>query len=240
MTLFPHENDFNHEMLRASQEEGTPLSVLKGFFALESQFNPKSYRAEPEINDASYGIAQILFKTAQKLGYSGTPEGLYDPYTSAKYGAKFLAQLHRQYPDNLDVIAAYNAGYPRPISATTAYIANLYKYPISYKTNPPAGWVYANQCYVDRVAAYIAYYQAVERNDLATANTIAGILRQKSNWPAEFGKYTIARGYLRPIYWSGKVVDMKTFERWGLALVSVGIIYFALRNLHTAVHGEKK
>lgn len=201
--LFKNEDTYNDQLLKASQETGVPLYLSKGFFALESQFNPKSYRAEPHLNDASYGIAQILYGNAKNLGYTGTPEGLFDPYTSAKYGDLFIAGLHKIYPDVLDLISAYNAGYPRPIQKTTSYIANLYGYPISYATNPPPGWKYANQPYVDRVAAYAAYYQAVENHDTTTIDKLRTILAQKSDWPKEFSKYTTARGYLRPVYFFG-------------------------------------
>jgi len=238
MALFKHEDDYNKEMFRAATEEGVPLAVLKGFFALESQFDAKSYRAEPQINDASYGIAQTLYKTAQGVGYKGTPEGLFDPYTSAKYGARFIAQLHKKYPNDLDVIAAYNAGYPRPITKTTQFIADLFKYPIAYKTNPPAGWVYANQCYVDRVAAYIAYYAAVEKRDLALAEKIKGILAKPSNWPQEFSKYTEARGSLSPIYFMESGEIMNELKKWGLIGFSLLAIWFAVKNIHTTVNGK--
>jgi hypothetical protein len=187
--LFKNENLYSKELLQASQEEGVPMSVLKGFFALESQFNASSYRFEPHINDASYGISQILYNTAKGLGYKGTPEGLFDPYTSAKYGARFLANLHKKYPDTMDVIAAYNMGWPRPAARTTRIIIGIYG-------EPGPDWKYANQPYVDRVASYVAYYEAVERRDEARANEIAQILRKKSNWPKDFAKYTEARRYL--------------------------------------------
>jgi len=189
MGLFKKEDLYNKELLKASQEEGVPMSVLKGFFALESAFDAKAYRYEPHIDDASYGLAQILYKTARGLGYKGEPAGLFDPYTSAKYGARFLANLHKKYPDVLDVIAAYNMGWPRPAARTTKIIIGIYG-------EPGPNWKYANQPYVDRVASYIAYYEAVERRDTERADTIAAILRKKSDWPRDFAKYTEARRYL--------------------------------------------
>ena len=174
--LFKNEDLYNHEMLQVSHEEGVPYSVLKGFFALESAFNAKSYReekyADPSKNDASYGLAQVLYGTARGLGYTGKPDGLFDPYTSAKYGAKFIKNLHKQYPILSDVIAAYNMGSPRKAANTTARIIAIYG-------TPTVDWVYANQPYVDRVSAYIAYYQAKERNDSEAALRIEDLIKKK-------------------------------------------------------------
>ena len=175
--LFANEDKYNHEILQASQEEKVPYSVLKGFFALESAFDAKSYRAEkydnPAKNDASYGLAQVLYRTAVGLGYTGTPEGLFDPYTSAKYGARFIANLHKQYSELSDVIASYNMGTPRAASETTSRIISIYGV-------PGADWDYANQPYVDRVSAYISYYQAKERNDLEAAARIETLIKKKA------------------------------------------------------------
>ena len=174
--LFSNEDKYNHEILTVSQEEKVPYSVLKGFFALESNFDANSYReetyADPSKNDASYGLAQILYRTARGVGYTGEPKGLFDPYTSAKYGARFIKNLHKQYPKLSDVIAAYNMGSPRAASKTTARIIQIYG-------KPTADWIYANQPYVDRVSAYIAYYQARERNDSEAATRIETLIKKK-------------------------------------------------------------
>lgn len=174
--LFPNEDKYNNVIFQVSKEEKVPYSVLKGFFALESAFDANSYReekyADPTKNDASYGLAQILYRTARGVGYTGEPKGLLDPYTSAKYGARFIAGLHKQYPRLPDVIASYNMGSPRKASATTSRIIGIYG-------KPEPDWVYANQPYVDRVSAYIAYYQAKERNDSGAAGRIETLIKKK-------------------------------------------------------------
>lgn len=176
MGLFKDENKYDHEILRAAQEEGVPFAVAKGFFALESAFNPKAYLeekyADPAKNDASYGLAQVLYRTARGMGYTGTPEGLFDPYTSAKYGARFIAGLYKKYKSLPDTIAAYNMGRPRKAAETTARIIGIYGKPLP-------DWVYANQPYVDRVSAYIAYYQALERRDAGAAERIQILIKKK-------------------------------------------------------------
>jgi soluble lytic murein transglycosylase-like protein len=179
--LFNDEDKFNPEIARASIGSGTAVAVLKGFIGLESAFNPKAYRYEPALKppDASYGLAQILACTARGVGYTGIPTGLFDPFTSALYGGKFIRALAKKYPNLPDLIAAYNMGYPRKITATTQFIANIYKYPIQYRESPPADWIYANEPYVRRVSAYIAYYQAREKNDNTIAEQILTLIQKK-------------------------------------------------------------
>lgn len=177
--LFPREDEFNDVFLRVAAETGVPYCVLKGFVALESAFNPKAYRYEPHINDASYGLAQVLVRTARGVGYQGTPEGLFDPYQSVLCGGRFIRNLSKKYPSLSDVVAAYNMGYPRKIAATTPLIASIYKYPLEFRERPPEGWVYANEPYHWRVMAYIAYYEARQANEMARAEEILGLIRAK-------------------------------------------------------------
>jgi hypothetical protein len=177
--LFNKEDDYNAIILKVSQETGTPYAVLKGFVALESAFDEKAYRYEAHINDASYGLAQVLNRTARGVGFTGEPAELFDPYKSLKYGGLFIRALAKQYPNLLDLIAAYNMGFPRKITATTQLIANVYGYPLEYRTKPPADWVYANEPYVRRVASYIAYYQAKEKNDTTEALRIYDLIKKK-------------------------------------------------------------
>jgi soluble lytic murein transglycosylase-like protein len=64
---------------------------------------------------SSYGILQVMFATAQDLGYGGSPEGLLDPLTSANLGAKLLRK-NLDGPakgDLADALAAYNTGRAR-------------------------------------------------------------------------------------------------------------------------------
>jgi len=201
--LFKKEDLYNKELLQVSHETEVPLSVLKGFFALESAFNVSAKRYEKHRDDSSYGLSQVLYKTAKGFGYKGEPEGLMDAYTSAYYGAKFIKQLSKKHKNILDIIASYNMGWPRKIEQTTKFIAKIYSYPYSYKTNPPARWVYANQPYVDRVASYIAYYQALEKNDIPKAWDIYKLIKKKSYGSAmkyivnPFGIYGLANQFLQ-------------------------------------------
>lgn len=173
MGLFAKENDFNAEFLKVSQEIGVPVSVLKGVAAMESNFMPKAFREEPQISDASRGLMQILYKTAQGVGFTGAPDLLFDPLTNIRYGGKFLAGLLKKYPDLSDAVASYNMGFPRKAGSTTPIITKIYG-------TPAADWIYANQPYVDRVMAYIAYFQTFENGDGAAHAKIEDLIKKKT------------------------------------------------------------
>ena len=94
-------------------EFDVPVAWIKAVIQTESSWNPKAYRAEPQINDASYGLMQLLYRTARGLGYDGTPEGLYDPAINIALGAKLLGDLRVRYGDDFRrVYSAYNSGRP--------------------------------------------------------------------------------------------------------------------------------
>ena len=74
-------------------------------------------------------MVQIIGATARGLGFKGYPGQLYDIEINLKYGAEYIRRLKLQYPDERDIISAYNQGQP-------------------FKT--PAGF-YKNQEYVNTV-----------------------------------------------------------------------------------------
>lgn len=86
----------------------------------ESSFDPKAYRYEPHIDDASYGLMQTLLKTAQwmhDIGYVAFPrpsgESLYDGNTSIYFGMAYLHYLSRYRGKKRDerfIIESYNGG----------------------------------------------------------------------------------------------------------------------------------
>lgn len=91
---------------------GVPASMIKAVIAQESAFNPRADREEPQINDRSRGLMQLLERTARALGYAGPIDGLYDPARNIEFGTKLLAENHRQARGNWDVaLSAYNAGF---------------------------------------------------------------------------------------------------------------------------------
>ena len=102
----------------------------------ESEGNPNSFRFEPHINDASYGLGQILYGTAVGLGYTGTPEEMYRPEISVDLIGKYHKSTKDTYgslgPEQMTVV--YNTGklygYPYP-GHITRFKEWYYNYPKS-------------------------------------------------------------------------------------------------------------
>lgn len=116
---------------------GVPFTWVKAIAGAESDYNPNAYRAEPQINDASRGLMQVLYRTAQALGYQGPPEGLFNPDINVDLGAKLIAENIRRTGENFErVYSMYNSGG-----------ANY------YKTNPTVA---------RNVARALSYLRAVE------------------------------------------------------------------------------
>lgn len=115
----PTANDFASIISQVNAQNGFGLDVgdVLAFIAVESAFKPTAYRWEPLKLDASYGLMQIMYKTAQWLGYPGAPEGLYDPETNIYWGMRYIAYC-RDYlsqrmgrdPSWDELASAYNGG----------------------------------------------------------------------------------------------------------------------------------
>lgn len=105
-------NSYDAFITASSQRYNIPESWIRAVIAVESSGNPRAFRPEPGISDASYGLMQLLYGTARGLGYAGTPDGLFDPATNIDLGTKYLAQLRNSYGDFKRVLSAYNSGGP--------------------------------------------------------------------------------------------------------------------------------
>lgn len=131
-------NAFDPIIWNKARSHGVDPVLVKAVVAAESNFNARAFRAEPQINDASYGLMQTLYATAKDMGYAGPPEGLYDPATSVEYGTRYLKrQLVRYQGRTPFAVAAYNSG--------TAY--------------QKADGSFTNQAYVDRVLRWYARFR---------------------------------------------------------------------------------
>lgn len=90
--------------------------VVLAIIAHESSGDPNKYSdsENPNIHtDDSIGLMQLNYEagTPQGVGYTGTPEGLLDPYTNIYYGtAYFLDKLIFYKGDLRNALNAYNAG----------------------------------------------------------------------------------------------------------------------------------
>lgn len=117
---------FDAEITRSSQDYNVPESWIRAVIQTESNWNPKAYREEMKINDASYGLMQLLYRTALGLGYQGTSSGLYDPATNIDLGTKLLGTLRQNYGDDFRrVYSAYNSGNPDLWESSKQVAANV-------------------------------------------------------------------------------------------------------------------
>jgi len=112
-------------------------ALIKAVISQESAWVPMAYRAEPQINDASYGLMQVLLATARETARNPalTSADLFVPEINIDIGSRYLAgRLSRYgYPDG---ISAYNAG--RPISGNQlSYVEPVLAYQAWFQANDP-------------------------------------------------------------------------------------------------------
>lgn len=108
-------------------------ALVMGVIATESSYRVNAYRAEPQINDASYGLMQVLYGTAIDRGYSGPPEGLYDPLLNIRLGMAHLRWSYNYLAARMgsvsegQMLSAYNAGvgYVMKGGARVDYVAKV-------------------------------------------------------------------------------------------------------------------
>ncbi len=81
---------------------------------VESGGNTYAIRQEPRINDASYGLGQLLYSTARGIGYRGKPEGLFDPAVNIDLIARYHKRNFDRYKElsSSQLTVAYNTGSP--------------------------------------------------------------------------------------------------------------------------------
>ena len=101
----------------AHNKYGVPVGLILATIGQESGWNKKALRIEQRIHDASYGLMQILYRTARQLGYKGergeadSLSGLFDPQTNIDLGTHLLAQNRKLTGNWSGAISAYNGGY---------------------------------------------------------------------------------------------------------------------------------
>lgn len=143
--MWASENKYDEIIAKKASKYNVPVALVKAVMAKESSFNPKAYKAEPQIDDASRGLMQVLFRTAKNLGFKGaSPDMLFDPGINIEFGTALLADNLKRTGGKVDAaVAAYNAGWSkvRPNDAP----------------RKPDN-TYVNQSYVDDVNVYYAYF----------------------------------------------------------------------------------
>lgn len=147
---FPHPEPRSHVLrlvLAESLRQDVPAELLSAVIAAESSWKPDAYRYEAHLDDASYGLMQVLYSTAQDMGYTGPPDGLFDPATNIRYGTKYLRWLMDRFDDLWVVVAAYNAG-PGRVGKLIAKHGNSYEDIQPYLPE-------VTRAYVERVRSYM-------------------------------------------------------------------------------------
>lgn len=115
---------FDGEIEVAAARYNVPSSWVRAVIETESSWNPNAHNASDPTG--AYGLMQILYRTAQALGYSGPPEGLYDPALNIDLGTKLLGQLRQSYGDDFRrVYSAYNSGKPDLWQTSTQVATNV-------------------------------------------------------------------------------------------------------------------
>lgn len=132
-------DEFDHLISAASDQYGVPFLWIKAIIGTESSFNPNAYRAEPQINDASRGLMQVLEKTARGLGYAGPVEDLFNPAVSIDLGTRLLKDLMERYgTDFREIYSAYNSGSPTRY-LTSSQVATNVQRAVTWLDNLAAG-----------------------------------------------------------------------------------------------------
>lgn len=147
---YANQDAYTDIIIGAAAQYNVPVELLQATIAQESEFNPNAYRAEPQINDASRGLMQLLLGTAQGLGYTGTPDGLYDPTTNIYLGAKYIA-------GNVAYAESNGYGIDSAISMFNAG-PSVERPGDGQRTTDDASGPFVNQAYVNSVESLMTYF----------------------------------------------------------------------------------
>lgn len=105
---------YGYLIRHSAKEYDLDPNLIFATIMVESSGNTYAIRHEPRINDASYGLGQILYGTARGIGYRGKPEGLFDPATNIDLIARYHKRNFDRYLElnPIELTTAYNTGTP--------------------------------------------------------------------------------------------------------------------------------
>jgi len=128
------------EVLATHEKKHTFNDYIEALIQVESNGNPRAERYEKHLRDWSYGLGQILTKTAKELErrYPDLPrignkpeqikKSLFDPKINRVYTETLFKEELDFYGDPFLAVAAYNAGHLAPRNARSQEQLNdLYK-----------------------------------------------------------------------------------------------------------------
>ena len=109
--ISPSYKQVKHHLREASREHGIDIELLQALIATESGFDAAAVSPKGAV-----GLMQIMPATAERYGVAGDAKmpvarKLTDPRTNIRTGARYLRDLIRMFPGQLELaLAAYNAG----------------------------------------------------------------------------------------------------------------------------------
>ena len=109
--ISPSFRQVKHHLREASREHGVEFELLQALIATESGFDPMAVSPKGAV-----GLMQIMPATAERYGVTGDTKSpvtkkLFDPRTNVRTGSRYLRDLLRMFPGQLELaLAAYNAG----------------------------------------------------------------------------------------------------------------------------------
>ncbi|MEO5340899.1 MAG: transglycosylase SLT domain-containing protein [Magnetococcus sp. MYC-9] len=129
-----HPQPFDDMVLAAARSTGLDTALLRSIIRAESNFDPNATSAK-----GARGLMQLMPDTARQYGVTD----ITDPETNIHGGARFLADLLRQFNNDLELsLAAYNAGPTTvarfghtipPYPETRQYIGRVLRYYREYQ-----------------------------------------------------------------------------------------------------------
>jgi soluble lytic murein transglycosylase-like protein len=120
---------YGDDINAAAQQYAVDPNMIAAVIQTESSGNPNAFRAEPKYPPGSYGLMQLLYVTAQNLGYSGPPEGLFNTSVNVMLGTQLLSQLQAKYGDDTAAIySAYNSGSPTSYQSSSQVASNVQRF----------------------------------------------------------------------------------------------------------------
>lgn len=109
--IAPRYKQIKHHLREASREHGIEMELLQALIATESGFDAGAVSPKGAV-----GLMQVMPATAERYGVTGDAKApvaqkLTDPRTNIRAGARYLRDLLRMFPGQLELaLAAYNAG----------------------------------------------------------------------------------------------------------------------------------
>jgi len=89
---------------------GVDENIVRAVIWTESSGDPSA-----ESPKHALGLMGVLYPTAQQMGFTGEPDGLFDPHTNIYYGTKYLRWQLDRYEQDLEMaLSAYEAGTYTP------------------------------------------------------------------------------------------------------------------------------